>query len=356
LDEARRLADAGQPDVAASRLQELLDAPTAVHEIDRLYLLGSWMTICSRLGQAYETLTLARDLAGRLEERGEFAAAAGCLATQCETLTEFGDARLMRVALARLDQMLSRLAPEDGAMAREAALCCAFRLALEERESSRALRLSEQLAATERTSGDRHWRRDLILAMQRVELSLATDMPRPALQTLAEVRRATQQYAEPLPVLQWMALRCHEAAGEGGRAEGAARTYLALLDRLGARPAFAARRMHGGADLAAWFGRREGYAPAARRSLSLAASAAVARAQQLSAAVARFESLDVDPRAAVTEARALSHHFGQTHAALVAEFLLRSEGAPDRGPASHPSEDAGLPVGIPIELCVPSEL
>lgn len=309
LQEGRQVADAGDLARAEALFRGLLTTGAGDGPFDRLFLLSSLMTVSSRLGRQFETLVLARFLTDRLMALEQLEAAAGCMATYCESISGVAARELRVRRLEDLERMLAALDPGEGGMPREAFHGCAFDLALEAGDVQGAREHAERYRAYAPRYEGRRWRKASQLAIYDIRLDLASGMPHRALETLERLEARVSGLKEPAAILAWMRVRCLEAAGEIPRAEAAARRYLALLEATRDDESMAPHRMRNAARLAAWFAARPGYESAARRTYDLAAAAVLQRILQLNTSVPALAEIGVDVGAAAEDLAELRRSF-----------------------------------------------
>ncbi len=329
LDEARGAADSGDLVRAEQLLRDLLSIDDRPGSFDRLFVLSSLMTVYSRLGRQHETLVLARHLTDRLLELNQLGAAAGCMATYCEAISEVGSPEMRTRRLEELNTMLLALDPDEGGMPREAYHSCAFDLELRAGNLERARHHAERYRAYRPRQEGRPWRKASQLGILDIKLDLAGGMPRRALETLRRVEELVRRAAEPAAIVAWMRVQCLQAAGELSRAESAARSYLALLEKTRADEAMAPHRVRNAAALAAWFAARPGYGGAARRTYDLAAAAVIQRITQLSTAVPELEAIGVEVGTAADDLAELRRGFLAEQEDLLARVAQLFRSQPD---------------------------
>lgn len=347
LASARALADAGQLGEAEARFRELLDSelPGA---FDREYVLGSLMTVFSRGWRVYETLILARHLTEHLRAREQPAAAAGCLATYCESLLEVGPDDLLEARLDELGLLLDEVEMGAGAMPREAYHNCGFKLAIQRKDIRSAKRHMEHYRAFVPSIDGRPWRKAVYLALNDVELDLLTGMPHRALEGVDTAARLAGGHAEPQTLIAWNRLRCLIRLDRPIETEAAARRYLELLEANGRDTSRLPNQLRNAARLAEWCRDRDGLDDVIRGAYQIAGAAIVARIPQLDAAVQELAGYGVAENGAADDLALLRKHFVADQSHLLAQVASYLAQDPDLLRSLRVRDDAG---GELVHLC-----
>lgn len=329
LAEGRALADAGDLAGAEEAFRVLLTGALP-GTYDRQFVLGSMMTVFSRGWRVWETLIIARHLTDQLREAGQLAAAAGCLATYCESLLEVAPDELLQARTDELGVMLEAVPADEGQMPREAYHNCAFKLATRRGDLAIAKAHAERYRTFTPSSDGRSWRKSFYVTLNDVELDLMAGMPHRALETLERSASIVEQHEEPQLQLARNRLRCLTRLELLEEANAEARRYLGLLESRRDDMTRIPNRIRYASVLADWCRDRTEVQEIATAAYEIAAAGMLARIPQLERAVVDLGGLGIEAGAAAEDLATIRKSFLAEQGALLAQaasFLARDPSA-----------------------------
>lgn len=247
-------------------------------------------TIYGRQGRVFEALVLYRRLGARLLALGEDEKAAGVLGNHCLVLNQLRSYPGLPAALAELEAVLARLAPDDACTARDAADVVAVSIALAEGrlEEARA-----RLAAHDTRPlrfGDPLMKRRTGLSLASLLASAEGDAARA--DALLDEAEALGDPEGHFPIIvQQYRLAAARASGDPARRRSAARAALAASRGQGRLDGLAARRAFTGGLAAEELVAAGAPAAEIHEAYDLVATALLARIVELDAAVRALPTL-----------------------------------------------------------------